>query len=270
MVRDKAVESLCKVGEKLPDASINEHYVPLIKVRSLLQRSMRRPMRHSWIGSMRLAMLCNPGCDTVHCVVTEVWVHSASTVACRQTQEVPSAPAMSHCCMLNRFKSDPADCLCMHLHMVYLQRLASGDWFTARVSACGLFAVAYPRASPGVRVELRQLYSQLCRDETPMVRRAAAQKLGGYVATVEKDIVGRDLLPMFTDLSSDGKRVKEAGSMAHCSAAFRVSRAAVLCSMLAAKLLKADRRVCRCGREYSYIGSPLGTIVVLCRRVALG
>ena len=34
VVRDKAVESLCKVGEKLPDSSIGEHYIPLIKVRT--------------------------------------------------------------------------------------------------------------------------------------------------------------------------------------------------------------------------------------------
>lgn len=40
--------------------------------------------------------------------------------------------------------------------------------------------MAYPRASPQLRVELRQMYAQLCKDETPMVRRAAAQKLGGF------------------------------------------------------------------------------------------
>lgn len=32
VVRDKAVESLCKVGEQLPNNSIQEHFVPLIKV----------------------------------------------------------------------------------------------------------------------------------------------------------------------------------------------------------------------------------------------
>lgn len=32
VVRDKAVESLCKVGEQLPNTSIAEHFVPLIKV----------------------------------------------------------------------------------------------------------------------------------------------------------------------------------------------------------------------------------------------
>lgn len=32
VVRDKAVDSLCKVGEQLPNNSIQEHFVPLIKV----------------------------------------------------------------------------------------------------------------------------------------------------------------------------------------------------------------------------------------------
>lgn len=32
VVRDKAVESLCKVGEQLPNNSIQDHFVPLIKV----------------------------------------------------------------------------------------------------------------------------------------------------------------------------------------------------------------------------------------------
>lgn len=34
-------------------------------------------------------------------------------------------------------------------------RLAQGDWFTSRTSACGLFSVAYPRASPQMKLELR-------------------------------------------------------------------------------------------------------------------
>jgi serine/threonine-protein phosphatase 2A regulatory subunit A len=32
VVRDKAVESICSVGETLPDMSVAEHLVPLIKV----------------------------------------------------------------------------------------------------------------------------------------------------------------------------------------------------------------------------------------------
>jgi hypothetical protein len=40
-------------------------------------------------------------------------------------------------------------------HFVPLvKRLATGDWFTSRTSACGLFAVSYARASPAVKGKL--------------------------------------------------------------------------------------------------------------------
>jgi len=45
VVRDKAVESLCKVGEKLPDQSVTEHLVPLIKVCLRYRGGTGRPQR---------------------------------------------------------------------------------------------------------------------------------------------------------------------------------------------------------------------------------
>ncbi len=40
----------------------------------------------------------------------------------------------------------------LEAHFVPLvKRLATGDWFTSRTSACGLFAVSYARASPTVK-----------------------------------------------------------------------------------------------------------------------
>ena len=33
VVRDRAIESLCKVGTRLPENSLCEHFIPLIKVR---------------------------------------------------------------------------------------------------------------------------------------------------------------------------------------------------------------------------------------------
>lgn len=101
------------------------------------------------------------------------------------------------------------------------QRLAQGEWFTSRVSACGLFAVAYPRATPAQRTELRSLFATLCHDETPMVRRAAAQKLGPFAAVLEHDAVSRELLPLFTDLTTDG----EAHQLPAWRAGSRASRA---------------------------------------------
>lgn len=44
----------------------------------------------------------------------------------------------------------------LETHFVPLvRRLSSGDWFTTRTSACGLFSVCYPRVSAPVKAELR-------------------------------------------------------------------------------------------------------------------
>ena len=60
---------------------------------------------------------------------------------------VESLRAVSH-------EHSPAD---LEGHFVPLvKRLAGGDWFTSRTSACGLFSVCYPRVSSPVKAELRQ------------------------------------------------------------------------------------------------------------------
>ena len=85
-----------------------------------------------------------------------------------------------------------------------MQRLAGGQWFTSRVSACGLFATAYTKSTPSMRAQLRALFRTLSSDDTPMVRRAAASSLGKFAATVEPDSIAKDLLPQFQALSMDG------------------------------------------------------------------
>jgi len=66
-----------------------------------------------------------------------------------------------------------------------IKRLASKEW-TARVSACRLFAIAYPRVAAEVQSDLRTGFVHLCRDETPMVRRAAASALGAFADVIHK------------------------------------------------------------------------------------
>jgi serine/threonine-protein phosphatase 2A regulatory subunit A len=57
-------------------------------------------------------------------------------------------------------------------------RLATGDWFTKKVSACGMVASAYGRATAEGKQELLDMYvTNLCVDDAPMVRRAAAKQL---------------------------------------------------------------------------------------------
>ncbi|XP_013394072.1 serine/threonine-protein phosphatase 2A 65 kDa regulatory subunit A alpha isoform-like isoform X3 [Lingula anatina] len=89
-------------------------------------------------------------------------------------------------------------------HFVPLvKRLSGGDWFTSRTSACGLFSVCYQRVSAGVKAELRQHFRNLCSDDTPMVRRAAASKLGEFAKVVEIEYLKSDLIPLFTALAQD-------------------------------------------------------------------
>ena len=68
--------------------------------------------------------------------------------------------------------------------MGLVKRLAGADWFTAKVSCAGVVASVFglvKAANPesaSQQYELLTIYKELCTDETPMVRRAAAQHLG--------------------------------------------------------------------------------------------
>ncbi len=109
-------------------------------------------------------------------------------------------------------------------HFVPLvKRLATGDWFTSRTSACGLFSVCYSRVSASVKgkrsspfnslkistyfdfhaADLRSQFRNLCQDDTPMVRRAASSKLGEFAKVVEVEYLKADLIPMFVNLAQD-------------------------------------------------------------------
>ncbi|KAG5454631.1 Polyamine N-acetyltransferase 1 [Clonorchis sinensis] len=59
-----------------------------------------------------------------------------------------------------------------------VQRLVLGDWFTSRTSACALLSVVYPRIRPAKRQILMEMLKKLSEDDTPMVRRGIAGRLG--------------------------------------------------------------------------------------------
>lgn len=65
-----------------------------------------------------------------------------------------------------------------------LKRLSGGDWFTSRTSSTSLFAAVYTKLGQETQDELRKLFSALCNDDTPMVRRAAARDLGVSAAVM--------------------------------------------------------------------------------------
>jgi HEAT repeats len=130
--------------------------------------------------------------------VEETTVRDKAVQSLRRVSETVAAASQSD-----------ADTLHVHHLFPLVRRLATGDWFTSRISACALFATAYLRV-PSDRADLRSevlnMYKTLARDETPMVRRAASSNIGHVaraVAQLDPALVSSDLLPVFADLVDD-------------------------------------------------------------------
>lgn len=82
-------------------------------------------------------------------------------------------------------------------------RLSKADWFTSKISATGLFTAPYRKASPPLQEGLRQQFSQLVHDDTPMVRRQAATNLAKFVQAMPPEVVVSEMIPLFQHLAQD-------------------------------------------------------------------
>ncbi|PPJ54195.1 hypothetical protein CBER1_01120 [Cercospora berteroae] len=82
-------------------------------------------------------------------------------------------------------------------------RLSKADWFTSKISATGLYNTPYQHATPASQEGLRQQFSQLVHDDTPMVRRQAANNLAKFVKSMPAAVVIEDMIPLFQHLAGD-------------------------------------------------------------------
>lgn len=81
-----------------------------------------------------------------------------------------------------------------HDFIPLIEHLATAEWFSSKVSACGLFKSVLVRVQDDkFRKDLLALFLQLIQDETPMVRRAAGKNLPTLI----------DLLTQNPSLSTD-------------------------------------------------------------------
>jgi serine/threonine-protein phosphatase 2A regulatory subunit A len=81
--------------------------------------------------------------------------------------------------------------------------LSKADWFTSKISATGLFVAPYKKANSGSQQVLRQQFGHLVHDETPMVRRSAANNLAKFVKEVPTATVIDEMIPLFQHLAGD-------------------------------------------------------------------
>eukprot|EP00519_Triparma_laevis_P004690 CAMPEP_0182499444 /NCGR_PEP_ID=MMETSP1321-20130603/7691_1 /TAXON_ID=91990 /ORGANISM="Bolidomonas sp., Strain RCC1657" /LENGTH=607 /DNA_ID=CAMNT_0024703647 /DNA_START=53 /DNA_END=1876 /DNA_ORIENTATION=- len=88
-----------------------------------------------------------------------------------------------------------------------VKRLVTAEWFTGRVSSCGIFASVYSKFDEAqneeAKDELRKLYKVLAEDETPMVRRGAASNFSSFASVVEKEHQATDMCVIYNQLSQD-------------------------------------------------------------------
>lgn len=92
-----------------------------------------------------------------------------------------------------------------------ISRLATKEWFTARISACPLLASSIERLSPDNQEAQVNHFANLCRDDVPMVRRVASQHLGILlqnivktrgISSIQKDgVLATTLLPLYEELA---------------------------------------------------------------------
>ena len=82
-------------------------------------------------------------------------------------------------------------------------RLSKADWFTSKISATGLYVAPYRKATQQSQQGLRSQFGHLVHDETPMVRRQAANNLAKFVKEVPIAIVIDEMIPLFQHLAGD-------------------------------------------------------------------
>jgi len=104
---------------------------------------------------------------------------------------------------INKVNDQISDAHIAQYSVPMLKRLVSAELFPARVSSCSMFVPIYKRCPSHLRVELRQSFARLCRDDTPMVRRAAASNLAKFAHAVEAEAVAHELLPLLIELTND-------------------------------------------------------------------
>jgi serine/threonine-protein phosphatase 2A regulatory subunit A len=99
------------------------------------------------------------------------------------------------------------------------KRLAAADWFTAKVSACGVTAPMFRLTGDE---DLLHTFKELTMDETPMVRRAAAKYLGKVLNAAgwqHKDIVVAALPALIRD-EQDSVRLLAVAALAEAGPSY--------------------------------------------------
>ena len=97
--------------------------------------------------------------------------------------------------------------------------LSGNSWFTHKISACALMSVVVSRVvqEKGEQCReveaLKEAYEKLCKDDAPMVRRAATKSLGSLAKCYKGEDVIAHLLPLYKELVGDPQESVKLGAI---------------------------------------------------------
>lgn len=84
-----------------------------------------------------------------------------------------------------------------------IKTLAASEWFSARIAACYLFSIPLRILDAQSQHELIMLYCDLAKDDTPMVRRAAALNIGQILNSISEQAYKDQIMSLFDSLTVD-------------------------------------------------------------------
>ena len=82
------------------------------------------------------------------------------------------------------------------VYLPMLKRQRKGDLFSMRIAACYLYADIYQRLDEESKAMVRKKFTKLSKDDTPMVRRGAAQSIPIIAYHLERHHAKEFLLPI--------------------------------------------------------------------------
>lgn len=84
-----------------------------------------------------------------------------------------------------------------------IKDLNQSEWFGARMSACCLAPVMFPKVSTDLQALLLDMFIRLGADETQLVRKAAFTNIGAMASVMPHEQVILQLLPLIKSLATD-------------------------------------------------------------------
>ncbi|GAB5353336.1 hypothetical protein AAMO2058_000028200 [Amorphochlora amoebiformis] len=87
--------------------------------------------------------------------------------------------------------------------MPSLEKMATAEWFQPRVSVCPLFPKAYPKVGEQSQEKIVKWFSSLCKDENPMVKKAALVNMGKLSNSMGKKKIGETMLVKLKDVCEE-------------------------------------------------------------------